>query len=176
MHPELNLDHARSREQLKIKSAVIKGETPVIYFYTDQAQKVRVDVGFPHGIWTQWYPQAQIVGPQFAQMPKASELKDGRIRWCADLIPAKTAGVAVRKSADDASAAELWVRGDGELTAVSLLAVPSYTECPTCGLITSLSGRPFRTYTVKLAPCGVFISSSSSKDLSTSRVRDTFAL
>src|SRR3982750_1856765 len=62
--------HARSRDQLRLSSSVLKGETPVIYFYTDRPQKVRVDVRFPAGLWTQWYPQAQIVGPQFAQVPR----------------------------------------------------------------------------------------------------------
>src|SRR5437899_3029740 len=50
--------HARSRDQLRLPSVVLKGETPVIYFYTERAQKVQVGVGFPHGLWTQWYPQA----------------------------------------------------------------------------------------------------------------------
>src|SRR5436853_6601043 len=59
--------HARSRDQLRLPSTIVKGETPVIYFYTDRRQKVRVDVRFPRGVWTQWYPQAQVVGPQFSQ-------------------------------------------------------------------------------------------------------------
>src|SRR3954451_4347830 len=42
--------HARSRDQLRLPSVVLKGETPVIYFYTDRAQKVRVDVRFPRGL------------------------------------------------------------------------------------------------------------------------------
>ena len=94
--------HARSRDQLRLPSLVLKGETPVIYFYTDRPQKVRVDVRFPRGVWTQWYPQAQVVGPQFAQAPGATDLKDGRIRWCADLIPAGTEGVSVPPSSADA--------------------------------------------------------------------------
>jgi hypothetical protein len=84
--------HARSRDQLRLNSVVIKGETPVIYFYTDQAQKVRVDVRFPRGLWTQWYPQAQIVGPQFSQAKSPVALRDGRIRWCAEVIPAVRGG------------------------------------------------------------------------------------
>ncbi|MDB5352048.1 MAG: hypothetical protein JWN86_3295 [Planctomycetota bacterium] len=94
--------HARSRDQLRLPSVSLKGETPVIYFYTDTPRKVRVDVKFPRGIWTQWYPRAQIVGPQFAQMPSASELKDGRIRWCADLIPAGTKDVTLPTTSKDA--------------------------------------------------------------------------
>ncbi|MEA2629868.1 MAG: hypothetical protein QOE66_87, partial [Chloroflexota bacterium] len=79
--------HARSRDQLRLPSVVLKGETPVIYFYTDRAQKVRVDVRFPEGLWTQWYPQAQVVGPQFAQAATPPELRDGRITWCAEVVP-----------------------------------------------------------------------------------------
>src|SRR5689334_6083415 len=39
--------HARSQDQLHLRSAIIKGETPVIYFYTERRQPVRVHVGFP---------------------------------------------------------------------------------------------------------------------------------
>jgi tetratricopeptide (TPR) repeat protein len=86
--------HARSRDQLRLPSVILKGETPVIYFYTAQAQKVRVDVRFPTGLWTQWYPQAQIVGPQFSQAPSPYGLRDGRIVWCADVIPAREPSLA----------------------------------------------------------------------------------
>src|SRR5437764_5018469 len=51
--------HARSKDQLKVPAVSIKGETPVIYFYSDQPQDVTIRVKFPQGIWTQWYPQAQ---------------------------------------------------------------------------------------------------------------------
>src|SRR4051794_7513545 len=47
--------HARSRDQLHLPSVLLKGETPVIYFYTDRPRDVRVDVRFPRGLWTQWY-------------------------------------------------------------------------------------------------------------------------
>src|SRR3954451_2592305 len=86
--------HARSRDQLRLPSVVLKGETPVIYFYTDRAQKVRVDVHFPRGLWTQWYPQAQVVGPQFAQAATPPDLRDGRITWCAEVIPGRASGPA----------------------------------------------------------------------------------
>src|SRR5262245_34599180 len=59
--------HTRSRDQLRLRSAILKGETPVIYFYTSRSQKLRVTVRFPRGVWTQWYPQANIAGPQFSQ-------------------------------------------------------------------------------------------------------------
>src|SRR5438876_945567 len=55
--------HARSRDQLHVPVAGLKGETPVIYFYSDRPQSVNVNVQFPRGIWTQWYPQAAFLGP-----------------------------------------------------------------------------------------------------------------
>src|SRR4051812_35908683 len=39
--------HARSRDQLRLPSMLLKGETPVIYFYTQRPQSVRLGVGFP---------------------------------------------------------------------------------------------------------------------------------
>jgi hypothetical protein len=80
--------HSRSRDQLRLPSVFLKGETPVIYFYTAERQHVRVGVGFPHGIWTQWFPQALLVNPPLAQHAETPDrLKDGRICWQAELIP-----------------------------------------------------------------------------------------
>jgi hypothetical protein len=80
--------HARSCDQLHIPSVILKGETPVIYFYTDEPQDVRVTVRFPKGLWTQWYPQAQVVGPPLSAMGSPGMTRDGRITWCAQLTPA----------------------------------------------------------------------------------------
>src|ERR671912_145081 len=57
--------HARSRDQLRLPMSLLKTETPVIYFDTRQPQRVQVQVGFPTGLWTQWYPQATAVAPGF---------------------------------------------------------------------------------------------------------------
>ncbi|HEU4751678.1 MAG TPA: hypothetical protein VFU47_01140, partial [Armatimonadota bacterium] len=80
--------HSRSRDQLALPTVILKGETPVIYFYTKSAQRVQVGVRFPRGIWTQWYPQAAVVAPGLAQTSSPLEPRSGRILWCADLIPA----------------------------------------------------------------------------------------
>ena len=80
--------HARGRDQLRAYSALSKGETPVIYFYTAKEQSVRVEVKFPQGLWTQWYPSAAGVFPKFGAMPTADTLRDGRIVWNASIIPA----------------------------------------------------------------------------------------
>ena len=80
--------HARGRDQLRALNAMSKGETPVIYFYTPKEQNVRVEVKFPRGLWTQWYPSAAGVFPKFGAMPTADTLRDGRIVWHPYLIPA----------------------------------------------------------------------------------------
>ena len=80
--------HGRARDQLKLPNMFLKGETPVIYFYTKEKQKVRVGVGFPKGIWTQWYPQAAVVQPSLtAQAEQSGSLQGGRICWYAEVFP-----------------------------------------------------------------------------------------
>ncbi len=37
----------------------VRMETPVLYFYGDAKQPVSVDVGFPSGIISEWYPRAK---------------------------------------------------------------------------------------------------------------------
>src|SRR4051812_23440902 len=79
--------HARSRDQLRMPSVLVKGETPVIYFYTDRPLQVHVDVRFPRGVWTQWYPQASRVGPGFPGSGSPESLQDGHISWDAAVDP-----------------------------------------------------------------------------------------
>jgi hypothetical protein len=38
----------------------VRMETPVIYFYAPRETKVDVDVKFPRGLMTEWYPSAQV--------------------------------------------------------------------------------------------------------------------
>lgn len=42
---------------------VLRMETPVIYFYSDRELDVDVRVSFPTGRITEWYPQADSIGP-----------------------------------------------------------------------------------------------------------------
>ena len=67
---------------------LLKGETPVIYFYTDRPQSVRIGVRFPRGVWTQWYPQAVRVEPLLVQDAESPDRPGiGRICWHADILP-----------------------------------------------------------------------------------------
>lgn len=59
-------------------------ETPVIYFYAEQPMNVAVDVAFPNGFITEWYPQAAQIGPTFAMDtngPMGGILHESRAIW-----------------------------------------------------------------------------------------------
>jgi hypothetical protein len=86
--------HARGRDQLRLPSVLLKGETPVIYFYTDQPRRVCVHVDFPRGVWTQWYPQALLSAPALAQVPSPAAPRNGKLIWQAELLPIKAGGAA----------------------------------------------------------------------------------
>ena len=94
--------HARSRDQLRLRSSNMKGETPVIYFYTPRRTRVYVHVGFPQGLWTQWYPQASMVGPGLAQAGSPPRLRNGRIDWNLDVVPAADATPSLPATSSDA--------------------------------------------------------------------------
>ena len=57
---------------------LLKGETPVIYFYTPRPVRVRVGVDFPQGIWTHWYPQAAAGPPAAGAAGRAAGPPEGR--------------------------------------------------------------------------------------------------
>jgi hypothetical protein len=91
--------HSRSRDQLRMPAMFIKGETPVIYFYTDVQQAIQVGVDFPRGIWTQWYPQAARVRPSLLEHAAEPDRPGvGRICWTAEVIPASAVGRQLDKN------------------------------------------------------------------------------
>jgi hypothetical protein len=55
-------------------------ETPVIYFYTRNEMEVSVNVDFPKGKITEWYPQASVVNAQFAANQSGGNAANG-INW-----------------------------------------------------------------------------------------------
>lgn len=54
-------------------------ETPVIYFYSDEAQTVEATVDFPQGRMTEWYPRATQAVP--ARGPLPARASQGLLRW-----------------------------------------------------------------------------------------------
>jgi tetratricopeptide (TPR) repeat protein len=115
--------HSRSKDQLHLHSSSLKGETPVIYFYTDQAQQATVRVRFPQGVWTQWYPQADLVGPSLTQLGGHLQPRNGMIKWETEIVPAedrdreflpRTAADALWNYARDVDAAYVRTARNGE--------------------------------------------------------------
>jgi hypothetical protein len=64
-----------------------KMETPVIYFYGEAGQNVNVEINFPQGIITQYYPQASYNYPKLSE---ARELKDSKFIFDVTLLDPKT--------------------------------------------------------------------------------------
>jgi hypothetical protein len=58
---------------VKCGLALVRMETPVLYFYTDRETDISVRVGFPHGRITEWYPRGQV-----RNSPRGTE---GLIEW-----------------------------------------------------------------------------------------------
>lgn len=82
----LILTHSELFPEAPVSSGVTqKMETPVIYFYGDQGQKVNIEINFPQGIITQYYPEASFSYPKFSE---ARELKDSRFVFDVTLLRA----------------------------------------------------------------------------------------
>jgi hypothetical protein len=70
--------------------ARVRMETPVIYFYTKKEMEVSVNVDFPQGKVTEWYPQAGVVNAQYAKGRSGRNAPSG-INWGAlRLLPNET--------------------------------------------------------------------------------------
>ena len=52
-------------------------ETPVLYFYSPTDATVRVTVTFPHGVFSEWYPQAKVAPTPLVEIAKWR----GQIQW-----------------------------------------------------------------------------------------------
>lgn len=68
-----NLAHDKQANDIMPKNPIGAGitqkmETPVIYFYGDVGQKVRVTVDFPQGIISQYYPRAASYAPSYNEI------------------------------------------------------------------------------------------------------------
>ncbi len=68
-----------------------KLETPVLYFYGGRPERVTVDVRFPQGIISEWYPDAAAIAPPIGEM---SRMGEGEARWDVDLVDPDGAGFA----------------------------------------------------------------------------------
>ena len=78
------------------RGGLVSMETPVVYFYTDRETRVTVNVDFPKGWITEWYP--------FAHGAPARTMRDDRapgqsIKWNVRLTPDEEAKFPVEKHA-----------------------------------------------------------------------------
>jgi len=58
------VEHFRSADFKIQLRGTVRMETPVLYFYSPRAMNVSVNVGFPHGLITEWYPHATRTEPR----------------------------------------------------------------------------------------------------------------
>jgi hypothetical protein len=63
-----------------------KLETPVIYFYADQPTRAHVEVDFPQGIISEWFPKATSFAPPIGGIISA-KIADGTMTWDVDVSP-----------------------------------------------------------------------------------------
>ena len=80
------------------QSAILRMETPVIYFYSDTTRAVDVRVRLPKGEITEWYPQATRIGPAFRPDGQGAPLEDSLIEWKGvTILPRDTAETSAGK-------------------------------------------------------------------------------
>jgi len=60
-------------------SGLVRMETPVLYFYSQHPATLSVDVKFPQGWMTEWYPNASKVSP--ASADPFTPAKNGQLHW-----------------------------------------------------------------------------------------------
>ena len=66
-----------SRDGIPGLKALVRMETPVLYFYSPSSTTARVSVGFPEGLFSEWYPQASVGMAQ----PAGSRQWQWQINW-----------------------------------------------------------------------------------------------
>jgi hypothetical protein len=105
-------------DPLAVIRATVRMETPVLYFYAPQAQEVSVNVRFPQGLITEWYPRAEVPA---VPMPVRLVNQVGQIDWRQVAItPAATPAFKVEEgeshyyAARDTDAAPIRVGSDPE--------------------------------------------------------------
>jgi hypothetical protein len=63
-------------------SSLVRMETPVLYFYSTRPVTLSVQVDFPQGWITEWYPKAAVsVGSQYPKGAAIEKYNDGQIIW-----------------------------------------------------------------------------------------------
>jgi len=78
------LTYEKARSGLK---GTVRMETPVLYFYAADPVEVSVSVGFPRGLFTEWYPAAAVQQvPSWANVLRLSPNASATISWPSVLV------------------------------------------------------------------------------------------
>jgi hypothetical protein len=81
-------ESARTDGEHLTTSVTQRMETPVIYFHASEAMRIRIDVGFPQGIVTEWYPNAAAYLPAGLRSAADSlQVGGGAMSWDVSLQP-----------------------------------------------------------------------------------------
>ena len=73
------VDYETARSGLK---GTVRMETPVLYFYADAPTRASVSVTFPHGLFTEFYPHADVLQtPSYANVLQTQPSCPARISW-----------------------------------------------------------------------------------------------
>ncbi|MEJ7729710.1 MAG: hypothetical protein WKG00_10870 [Polyangiaceae bacterium] len=80
-----------SSRDATVRGARSKMETPVIYFYSDTAQRVSVEVDFVRGLLTHWYPRHASASPEIEAARSGGVdlggIGQSTLRWEVELVP-----------------------------------------------------------------------------------------
>jgi hypothetical protein len=82
--------HSLGGRNAKSAFALVRMETPVLYFYSPDPIALSIHVGFPSGLITEWYPQAAAVQPESAS--GLAGVGGGQIDWSVELAPGERGG------------------------------------------------------------------------------------
>jgi hypothetical protein len=102
-----------------------KLETPVIYFYTKQRSQVEVNVKFPKGIISEYYPNATSFKPAIMHAYMSNDgfvPKQGEMTWKGDLLP------GYKGQPEPVPADDIWAPSRQVPAAVPFV----YQRCPRC--------------------------------------------
>ena len=77
-----------------LANVTVKMETPVLYFYSEEAMQARVSVGFDGGSISQWFPQRSggetpppVTNPKTLGRIDFAQPYEGEIEWEVDVLP-----------------------------------------------------------------------------------------
>jgi hypothetical protein len=113
------LDYEKARSGLK---GTVRMETPVLYFYADRPTTASVSVTFPQGLFTEYYPYAEIVqAPSYSNTLTLGRSAPARISWNSVSINPGTSPTLATDSSDshyyaaretDAAPVRVWGRDE----------------------------------------------------------------